>query len=369
MEAPVRIKFLPVGAILDRYLAQGFLRIFLVSLLCVTALYLVVEFFDRIGKFLEAGASLGTAVRYFLYKTPLSISRVIGFATLFSTLFCVGMLARTQEITAMRSSGLSVHRISLPLLLWSLLICLFTFFWNEALVPIFTSKAQTIYKTEVKNRQPQSLFGTQGIWLRGENSFINVDYYDSKKSTLRGITIFLLRRDFSLSGFVEIPTASWTGNRWEAAEATEWRFLPNGKTIHQKVTPVLPFSETPEDLKLLAREPEEFTFFDLQKQIADLRAKGIDATEYEVDLQTKLAIPFISPLMVLLAIPFALKKRLGGGMALSFGTAMLIAFGYWVLLAFCVSLGHSGALPPWVAAWLPNSIFALIGLFFFTAEE
>ena len=364
-----RVKFLPLGSILDRYLVQGFLRVFVISLICVTALYLLVEFFDRIDNFLKAGASVGTAVRYFAYKLPLSISRVIGFATLFSTLFCLGMLSRAQEITAMRASGLSLYRISLSLFLLSLIIALLTFLWNEALVPAFTRRAQAIYKTEVKNKQPQSLFGTRDIWIRAENSFINVDHFDTKKSALEGISIFLLNRDFSLRGFIEIPIAQWTGSRWEAKTGTEWQFHPDGEMTRQKINPSLPFSETPEDLKLLVREPEEFTFFELQKQVTDLKNKGIDTTEYEVDLQVKLAIPFISPLMVLLAVPFALKRRFGGGMALSFGVAMIIAFGYWVLLAFCVSLGHSGALPPWISAWLPNAIFTLIGLFFATAES
>lgn len=369
MEIPVRTRFLPIGGILDRYLAQGFLRVFLICLLCVTVLYLIVEFFDRVDNFLDAGVSVWTAVRYFLYKLPLSISRVIGFASLFSALFCLGMLARTQEITAMRSSGLSLRRISLPLLLLSVMICLFTFFWNEGLVPIFTRKSQAIYKTEVKNKQLKSLFGTRDIWIRGENSFINVEKFDTRKNTLEGISIFPLNRDFSLKGFIEIPVARWTGTQWEAKKGTEWEFQPDGKMVQREVVPSLPFSETPEDLKLLARDPEEFTFFELQKQITDLRNKGIDATEYEVDLQVKLALPFISPLMVLIAIPFALKRRLGGGMALSFGVAMVIAFGYWVLLAFCVSLGHSGALPPWISAWLANFVFALIGMYFASAEE
>ena len=109
-------------------------------------------------------------------------------------------------------------------------------------------------------------------------------------------------------------------------------------------------AETPADLKLLARDPEEFTFFDLQKQIADMRSKGVDTTAFEVDLQTKLALPFISPLMVLLAIPFALKRQMSGSVSLSFGVAMLIGFSYWVLAAFCISLGHGGAVTSWISA-------------------
>ncbi len=360
---------LPRLRILDRYLIRGFTRIFVISLLVIAVLYLIVDFFDRIDNLLQAGAPLWISMRYFLYKIPLLVSRVFGFAALFSALFSLGMLSRNQEITAIRSSGLSLRRISLPLLLFSLLICLFTFFWNEALVPIFTRKSQYIYQVEVRKKQPRSLLGTKDIWISGEGTFISADYFDAKKNIIQGLVIYLLDRDFSLKGLVEVPLARWDGTRWEAREGRQWHFLPDGKMTQRKVDLSLPLSETPEDFKLFAREPEEFSFLDLRKQIADLKGKGIDATEYEVDLQVKMAIPLVSPLMVFLAIPFALRHGPGGGFALSFGLTMLIGFGYWFVLAFSISLGHSGALPPWVAAWLPNLTLALVGLFFSTSEE
>jgi len=369
METRVKIGFLPLGSVLDRYLVQGFLRIFAITLVCAASLYIIVDFFDNVGTFIASDASAWTIIRYFFFKAPLSTSRVIGFATLFSTLFCLGMLTRAQEITAMRSSGVSVPRITLPLLIVSVIICLLTFFWNETLVPIFAHQAQSIYKTEVRKKQQKSFLGAADIWMRGDASFVNIDNFDVATNTLRGVTVFLLNRDFSLRGLVEIPAAKWNGRAWETAQATEWRILKDGKVVGQKRADALPISDSPDDLKLLARNAEEFSFFDLQKQIADMRSKGMDATRYEVDLQSKLALPLISPLVVLIAIPFAIKRQMSGSMALSFGIAMLIAFGYWVLAAFCTSLGHSAALPPWLSAWLPNTIFAMIGLFFFTAEE
>ena len=368
MELRGEVKFLPLGAILDRYLVRGFLRVFFLTLLCSTSLFLIVDCFDRLGTFLDAGAPLSTIVRYFFYTTPLSISRVIGFATLFSTLFCLGALARSQEITAMRSSGLSIQRISLPLLILSMVICVVTFFWNEGLVPIFAHRASMIYKVEIKNKQQQSLFGTRDIWIRGDGSFINVDNFDTKLRALEGVTVFLVNRDFSLRGMLQIPDVRWTGKQWETKEATEWHFLPEGKLSSEQVTASPPVTETPDDLKLLARDAEEFSFFDLQKQITDMKSKGMDTRAYEVDIQTKLAMPLIAPLMVLLAVPFALKKQISG-VALSFGIAMAIGFGYWVLSAFCISLGHGGALASMVAAWIPNSIFTMVGVFFFTAER
>ena len=130
MASRIRFKFLPIAGILDRYVAAGFIRIFFISLVVVTVLYVTIDFFDRIGTLLDSGASISSILRYFFYKSPLLISRAIGFATLFSTLFCLGTLARTHEITAIRAGGITVQRIALPLLILSIVVCAFTFVWN-----------------------------------------------------------------------------------------------------------------------------------------------------------------------------------------------------------------------------------------------
>src|SRR5262249_49265337 len=123
MEKLKAIASWPTGGILDRYIILGFLKIVALSLLCTTALYLIVDFFDPIDGILKAGAPVWSAIRYFLYKLPVLLSRVFGFAVLFSTLFSIGMLSRTQEITAMRAAGISVHRIALPLFVTGIVIC------------------------------------------------------------------------------------------------------------------------------------------------------------------------------------------------------------------------------------------------------
>lgn len=359
---------LPMGGILDRYLLRSFLKIFALSMVCMTTLYLIVEFFDRIDNFMGANAPLWIAFEYFLFKLPLLSSRVFSFAVLFSALFCLGIMSHNHELTAMRSSGLSLRRITLPLLVGSLLIGLFSFFWDESLVPIFTRKSQQIYKTEVKKSQ-RGLLGSQDIWIRGENSFISVAYFDSQRTALEGVSIYLLERDFSLKGLIEVPRARWNGSQWEPRGAREWLFLADGRMTQRPMKSPLPIQETPEDFRVLAHMPEEFSFSELQGYIADLKSKGIDTTQYQVDLQVKIALPLISPLMVLLAIPFAVGQGRGGGMALSFGITLLIGFGYYLVLSLGVSLGHSGALPPLVAAWLANVTLALLALFFSVSEE
>ncbi len=362
-------RMMPFGGLLDRYVAGGFLRVFGLSLAVITGLYITADFFERIGSLLESGAPVATILRYFMFKAPLLISRVVGFATLFSTLFCLGLLARTQEITAIRSNGVSVQRIALPLLVISLCLSGMTFFWNETLVPIFSRNAQQIYRTEIKQKRQLSLFGTRNIWIRGDGSFINIDNFDPRSNTLKGVTVFTLNRDFSLRSLIEIPDAQWGVRSWETQGAVEWELRPDGKLTRGDSVANIPITETPNDLKLLARDADEYSYYELQKQISDMKSKGIDTTALDVDLQNKLAIPLVSLLMVLLATPFAIKRQMSNSVSLSFGITMVIAFGYWVLTAFCISLGRSGALPALPAAWIPNFIFLMIGLYFFTAEE
>lgn len=360
---------IPTGGIINRYLIAAFLRIFLLTLVTAALLYLVVDFFDRVDNFLNAGASVSTMFSYFLFKIPLLMSRVFGMATLFSTFFSLGLLSRNQEITALRCAGLSLNQISLPLLILSLFISAFTFFWNEGLVPVFTTKSEQIYKREVRKIQPPSLIGTKDVWIRGKESFINVDRFDARKNALEGVTIYFLDRDFILRRIVEAKTARWNGRSWEAEDIWEWHFPEQTKNIQRVAGTALPVAQTPEDFKIFSREPEEFSFFDLQKQIQELKLLGVDTTEHQVDLYVKLALPLISPLMVFVGIPFAVKHASRAGMALSFGVTMAIGFGYWFLLAFSISLGHGGALPPFIAAWLANLIVALAGLYLFTGEE
>jgi len=244
-----------------------------------------------------------------------------------------------------------------------------SFFWNETLVPIFSRNAQQIYRTEIKQKKQLSLFGTRNIWIRGDGSFINIDDFDPKTNTLKGVTVFTLKRDFSLRSLIEIPNARWGVSSWQAEGAVEWELQPDGKLTRTDSVAKIPITETPNDLKLLAHDADEYSYFELQKQIGDMKSKGIDTTAIEVDLQTKLALPLVSLLMVLLATPFAIRRHMSTNVSLSFGIAMVIAFGYWVLSAFCTSLGRSGALPAIPAAWIPNVIFLMIGLYFFTAEE
>jgi lipopolysaccharide export system permease protein len=107
----------------------------------------------------------------------------------------------------------------------------------------------------------------------------------------------------------------------------------------------------------------------LRRHINELSRKGIDTTEPRVDLHLKLALPLVPLIMTLIAVPLASRNPRRRPLVANVGAGLVIGFSYWVLLAFSLSLGHGGAIPPALAAWTANGIFATLGAFLFLGPE
>ena len=131
----------------------------------------------------------------------------------------------------------------------------------------------------------------------------------------------------------------------------------------------LPLKEEPDDFRIFARSPDEFSYFELKARIGDLRNKGVDTVRDTVNLHAKVAIPLVIPLTILLAVALATKPGRKDSLVVNFGLAVAFGFGYWVLLGLCVSLGKAGAMQPWLAAWSPNLLVGLFSLYLYTGSE
>lgn len=354
----------PFPRILSRYLVEEFLRILGLCLLAFLVVYLIAEFSDRIDDFIKYKASVGAIVRYFLVRIPLIVNEVLPIAVLAAMLLALGGLSRHNEITAMRASGLSSVQIVIPLLTVCLALSLGIFEWNERVVPHFATRAHYINTVEIKKRQMQGLLGDQQVWAHGQDTFYNIQSFDARSRSLIGVTIYPIDPEFHLKGLIEIPRARWTGRGWAYDSGVERRFSEAGE-IETISLPAgaLALTEKPADLMAARRDAEEFSYRDLRELIDELRRKGLDTTEYVVDLQLKLAVPFICTVMGLISMPLGMRNLRGKSLASNIGVGLLIGATYWFVLALAVSLGHSGALPPIVAAWTANAIFTGIGAF------
>ena len=363
----MNLRWLPT---VSSYLLQEFGRALLLCLGGFTALYLCVDFFEHFASFLSHKASAWLILLYFLLKIPRIITEIMPVAVLAATLLGLGALAKRNELMAMRACGISLAQMASPILGACLAISVLMLGWNEWVVPTTSMRAHQVDRVRIAKKQMRGHFNEFEIWYHGVGSLTNIDRFDAKTNQVHGVRRYDFDGDFHLQRIVTAPLAKWTGDRWVATDPVEVLFSAEGDLQTRPLGPdAIVLSETPDDLGAAYREPEELSFGELRREIRDLRSKGIDTTDSRVGLWLKLAVPFVSLVMAMIALPLAVRHSRNTGVAANVGIALVVGFSYWVVLAFATSLGKSGVLPPSVAAWSANVIFAAIGGIFFLGAE
>jgi lipopolysaccharide export system permease protein len=353
----------------DRFIAGQFFGPFLVCLAAFTACYLIGDVFDRFNDLLHYGGFGMVGIEYFALKLPLIISQLLPVACLAGVLLGFALLNRTGELLACQQLGISRLEIAVPVLLLAALISLFDFALSETIVPPATRQARYLYEVQLKKRHLKGVFANRHIWVRVPGGFLSADTYDGKQQVLHGVTFYRLGPDYRLVDIIHTSAAQWNGREWLAQKPTTFELKADGT-----VTPVeggsLGRQVEPKDLSLLRLDPEEFSLWELDRYIMELRREGLDPGGYVVDRDLKYAMPLSCLVMVALAMVLSLDP-LPRNMSLgrSFGLAIAIGFGYWLALGLTSSLGRSATFPAWVAAWLPNITFATIGASIFLLGE
>ena len=356
--------------VIPRYVLTEFARLLAICMAGFLLIYVLVDLFDRLDGFLKYHASVGEVVRYILFKIPLILTQLIPVATLATVLLTLGSMARYNEITALKASGMSTFQLAGPLFVVAVLLGVATFAWNEVVVPYCTERSRYIDIVEIRNKPLKALLSEDGIWFHGRTGIYNIEHFDTRTGTLVGLTLYDFTPQFELKRLVEIPKAQWRDDRWMIDSAIERTFDEKGNVITRSLpSSELVIPERPQDFQIVEKDPEELNFGRLRHHIRELSRKGIDTTESRVDLHLKLALPMLPLVMVLVGVPLAVRNPRRRPLAASIGIGLVVGFSYWVLLALTISLGHGGAIPPAIAAWTANGVFTVLGAFLFLGPE
>ena len=352
--------------LVDRYIGREFLKIFGLAMSIFLGLYVIIDLFDNIDRFIEAGVSADMVGRYYLFMIPYIALQVLPVAVLFASLLSLGNLNRFNELVAFKMAGLNPYRLASSIFFLSALFVLIALLANEYFIPSANQKAFNIKRTQVQHLPPYGVTKENDIWYRVKgNRIINVSLVDLEKQKLYKLVIFEFDRSNKLTRRWDAQEARWTGSGWILRSGYlrtfEEGMLANVEQFTEMATEV---NITPLELARAEREPEEMNFRELKAYIKKLSASGIRTTAYKVDLQTKLSITFTSLVMSLFGASFALRSgSRSKSLLLGAGVSLLVGLGYWIVLALGISLGHSGKLPPFLAAWAGNLLFGAGGLF------
>ena len=350
--------------LISRYLLRAFFRIGLLSLLAFTGIYVLADFVENVDNFIARHAAISDYLTYFLGKLPQILTLVTPMAVLFGVFMTLGGMSRSNELTAMRAGGVSLWRISMPLLTVALLATGGTFLANEYVVPVTARKVALVDRAVIKG-EPRQLLRRDRVWFREGDRLINVRLALASEKILYGISIFQIDRDFRLLSRTDADRAIFRNGHWNFQNLTIRTFDSTGdKAIglqHIKEE-VLPLEKTPADFANPDLRNEDLTYRQLHSMVENLEAEGFEATRYRVDMMARLATPFTSLIMAFLGIPFALQKGRNANLAMGVALSIAIGVAFYLLQAMLIAFGYSAVIPPLVAAWAPNLLFILIGI-------
>jgi len=352
--------------IITRYFLREFLRVLLLCMATFVALYLIVDLFNRLEDILSHQVPAGLILQYFIFGLPRIMYQLCPLAVLLSTFITIGIFVRNQEITALKAHGISLYRVLNVFILISAGIFAVSLLMQQYIIPGSTSRFKEIRHEHMKGRARSKLIDTTAFWYRSQDAIYNIDFFEPDTNRLRQISVMYLDDNFQALRAVFAKTGTWDGKTWVLQDGFERRFHPDGsQTATNFKQLAMSLNATPEDFHVSRKSGEELSFTDLRGLLKKIRASGYQSASYAVDLHAKVSYSFINIIMAILGIPFALMIGRSGGMALGIAISTCLGLAYWMFFSFCLSLGKGGLLHPFIAAWIANIIFGMLGIYLF----
>jgi len=351
--------------LIDDYLLRDFIFNFALIVGALVGLSLIFTVFELLGDILRNQISPWTVGEYLLNVTPYFLYNVAQYGVLLTVLITLGLMQRYNELTALKATGMSIYRIIVPLLLAGALVAGGLFIADQFYLP-HANKRQDALLNQIKGRPPQTYLNPSRRWIFGQHSTIYYyQFFDSDKNQFGNLSVFQFNpTTFQLARRVYAGRARWADNlnRWVCEQGWERAFRgPAIQDYHQyDVSTFAALSEPPPYFKKEVKQSLEMNYEQLSRYIHELQQSGFEVVKLKVQLQKKIAFPIITFVMGVLAIPFALSAGRRGTMA-GVATAIAIAVVYTVISGLFEAMGNISQLPPTLAAWSPDIIFALLG--------
>jgi len=352
--------------ILDRYLIREFLAFVGIGLGVAAALYVIVDLGDTLNRFLRVKPPLLYIIEHFVYRLPAALHQGLPVIMLVATIFLFLSLSRFHELTAMKAAGISLYRVSAPVLLMGLSFAVSAMLFQELFLPRLNELGEEVDRVKIRGQLPRHLQSRQRLWLRSADSrFYRVELLSPQTNDLYGVTVLEVDRQFRLLNRLDARQAHWTESGWELSDGA-FREIEAGGTVQTVpfTLTALNLTEEIDEFTRIHKDFESMSYWELRDYVARLEAAGFQAKKYLVALYSKLSFPLVNLVMVLVAIPFALQSPRGGRL-FGVGLAIAIMAGYLVVHYVALAFARADLLPPFVAAWTANVIFLGIGMSLF----
>jgi lipopolysaccharide export system permease protein len=361
-------------SVISRYLASLFLKHLAMCLIGFVTLFLVVDFIEKISEFVTHEIPFSSIALYFLALTPNVIVLLMPVGVLASTVITLVLLARNSEIIAFKGSGVSLFRLARPMVAAGLALALVVFLVGNLVTPYTAAVTNRIWDGQVRNRRAdEAPAAVDDVWLKDVRLFERLGSYDEGKRLAQKLSIILLDENLDLSRRLEADRGVFSASGLRLFGVREKTYAsgegsqPSFKYTESDEIFLPGYPSPPPGLGRRAlQSSDEMGVRQLAEAIGNLQAEGFNPVRQTVDLQLKISGPLISVIMIMVGLPLGFWRERGGSVAVGLVLGLALSFVYLVTQELSRTMGYAGLFPPIIAAWLPNVIFGLLGLYLFS---
>lgn len=355
--------------LIDKYLSKSFFVPLLYCLMAFIIMFIAYRLMNELESFVERGIPTGKIVLYYLYSVPVIFSLCAPFATLLALLYCLGLLSHSNEIIAMRASGIALFRIVRPYIIIGFFLAILTFVLSEAFVP----SAKKLSKEVVTATSIQEALAAQSK----SDLYVFNNSPDSRQWDARGkiaesnmlvdvtVTQYSHARNMQKKYILEADKAEYIeGFGWIFYDVTMRRFY-HGRTPYPAQEfnkyPVTYFTEKPDDIKPVY-EIEMLNVLEIGREMQHINRESNYYKKLRMEQMKRISAPMACFVFVLLAAPFGISHT-RAGMIKGVITSILLCLSYYLIAALLATLGKEGTLSPIIAAWTPVIVFTCVGFY------
>jgi lipopolysaccharide export system permease protein len=350
--------------IIPKYVLKHFLPVFFLANAGFIAIYLVVDFFERVDRMLEHHLGFREIYLYFLCKIPMILTQGIPMAAIIAAIIALGILKQNRELIAMETAGIDPGYYLAPIALAGLLFAIMHFCLAEYAVRPLNAMLYQTWQVKIEGKKPAVWMNEENMWYRQKDTIYQIGLYDRQNQVMHIASIFFMNNDFRLKRRIDAQTITWSHDGWLAQNGLIVDYK-DGKTDEQWFgSKKLDLKVTPSDFKSGEILPHNLGWLDLYRYTKKIERQGFSATPYEVDLNMRFASPVATLILTLLGILIAINQGLHGGIAAGVGWSLIVAFAFIAVSNVGSSLASAGSLSPFLGVWAGNIIFGALTLYF-----
>lgn len=352
--------------LLDRYVTRNFLQAYIYCIAGFISIWLIFDVSDNISTFIDQHIGFSRIAHYYFTQVPQILVILLPVSLLLALLFCLGRMSRANEIVSMLTAGISVPRVLLPLLVLGFVTVAATFTLNYELAPHAEIARKNILSAERVRRNTQ----VEGQIFRNRADartwFIQV--FRLRENTFHNVQILQQDTNDNIVTSYLTPRAIYHADTktWELESAKVVHYDVAGNIVREELQPSLKidnWSETPFRLSSANVRAESLSVPELREYLhfnADFPPTLL--APFKTHLQYRLALPWTCLVVVLMAAPLGIGFSRRGVLS-SVAASIILVFAMNFLTHLFLALGEGDRIPAWLAAWTPNALFAVIGLY------